>query len=387
MQVTFLSQPFVAGEQAGSVLCDLLLSGRYSSFTAVVAWAKASGLRRISEPLSEYRRAGGYASCFLGVDEGGASVEGLQLAVSLFDEVHVFHDPGSRTFHPKIYLFEEEACQAVIVGSSNLTRGGLYSNYEASVLVECDGASEDDGLFVTSVQGFIHHLANIGDSCRVLDDALLAALIAGNYGVKSERSRRDGNAGQGSGRDLFGSSVKNLLGAPTLPSGAPDDSADSDRSMTDPVVGELEAHEDGLPVSGVVGFWKELSQNDVSLTSSPGQMIVPIRFRSFFEPLTLQSGTLAGTQYERHMPLTFVDGEDVITVSDARAILYVPAPGHPRPNEELRFTFRDRAVLERLSRGDYLLFERANQGVVVTRFTAEQGSAHGLQGRFGPTAL
>lgn len=49
---------------------------------------------------------------------------------------------GQATFHPKIYCFVKGEEFSAIVGSSNLTNGGLSSNEEASVLIE--GTTEDD---------------------------------------------------------------------------------------------------------------------------------------------------------------------------------------------------------------------------------------------------
>lgn len=39
------------------------------------------------------------------------------------------------TFHPKIYAFQGEAGYTVVVGSANMTRGGLRGNHEASIVV------------------------------------------------------------------------------------------------------------------------------------------------------------------------------------------------------------------------------------------------------------
>lgn len=38
-------------------------------------------------------------------------------------------------FHPKIYLFKKNRETTGIVGSTNLTRGGLLSNFEVNVVI------------------------------------------------------------------------------------------------------------------------------------------------------------------------------------------------------------------------------------------------------------
>jgi HKD family nuclease len=45
-------------------------------------------------------------------------------------------NPADCTFHPKIYAFKFDKGSKVVVGSANLTAGGLSNNYEASVLID-----------------------------------------------------------------------------------------------------------------------------------------------------------------------------------------------------------------------------------------------------------
>ena len=46
----------------------------------------------------------------------------------------VFHNPLPHTFHPKLYLFKSDDHAEMVMGSGNLTEGGLYTNYEAGCL-------------------------------------------------------------------------------------------------------------------------------------------------------------------------------------------------------------------------------------------------------------
>jgi hypothetical protein len=85
------------------------------------AWAKRCGLSRVANSIQALRHRGGTAEAIIGIDEGGASLEGQQLAADLVEPVHVFHDPGPRTFHPKFYVAESAAEATVIVGSGQTT--------------------------------------------------------------------------------------------------------------------------------------------------------------------------------------------------------------------------------------------------------------------------
>ena len=61
-------------------------------------------------------------------------------------------------------------------------------------------------------------------------------------------------------------------------------------------------------------------------------------------------------QSAAYFTIRFTDGDFEKVVTTARAILYEPADYHPRKNDEVRFTFRDRPVFDRLSAGDVLVF-------------------------------
>src|SRR5690348_11934629 len=78
---------------------------------------------------------GGTARIILGIDEGGASIEGLRSAISDFDQATILHDT-SGTFHPKLYIVSCKTASVIVVGSGNMTRGGLFENYEAGVCLD-----------------------------------------------------------------------------------------------------------------------------------------------------------------------------------------------------------------------------------------------------------
>ncbi len=107
-------------------------------------------------------------------------------------------------------------------------------------------------------------------------------------------------------------------------------------------------------------FYKRLSGNDVDKKSSPGQIIIPIAFKEFFEPLSEPQRTQAGAmQSERYFNLLY-ENTGVI-VENARIIFYEPAPGHKRKNSELRFALRNRGIFGTFGQNDVLVFTQAPQ--------------------------
>lgn len=125
-----------------------LLSRQADKFDTVymaVAFAKSSGVSLLFDHLADYVSSGGIAEITIGVDHQGTSRQGLELLLESGAAVYVFHNPGFQTFHPKIYLFERTGYESIaFAGSSNLTRGGLYENFEFNVRLEHDLTSDED---------------------------------------------------------------------------------------------------------------------------------------------------------------------------------------------------------------------------------------------------
>jgi len=408
MNVNFLGQPTAGGYQVGTVTASLLSESWAKEFTAVTAWAKVSGLARIQDALRSFAARGGTSEIIVGIDEGGATVEGLQLALKLFDKVWVFHDPGARTFHPKLYVTRGAKKASVIVGSSNLTKGGLFTNFEASVRVDLEmQLSSSDRAFLADVDDYIKQLRTLNSNCLLLNDVLLAALQADpRYRLDSESSRASrlsGSAGSSASQPgLFGSAVRGLLNAPSVTTAArtrvraTDDSDDTDSVIApaSPAAGSSSATSPttstaaGGPMTGgatpgtPMKFWKALSYNDVDPHSSPGQIIIPIKFREFFEPLVIQIDRASrggSRQLQRHLPALYVDGRKRIQLPDTRAIVYEPAANHPRQNIELRFTLHNRDIAKTLRKDDILVFTKDAAGNV----TIKRRPAGTYSGRFG----
>lgn len=349
----------------------------------LVAWAKSSGLSRIAEAVSAHRDAGGQAEIVVGIDAQGGTWEGLELAIELFDVAYVFHDPGSPTFHPKVYLLDSADTALAWIGSGNLTRGGLFTNYEASIALKFDRSDPVDEEVRQQISAYIDWFKSQTPACQVLSATLLDDLRADprdlvqsererNKRSSSHRQRTAGSAG------VFGSPVSGLASARSAGPGAlPSDGEDEDSRVPQVApptpVRSARGRRSRSAVSprtaALPGFYKRLANNDVSTGSSPGQMIIPIRFLDFFPQLiTERDETATGgpRQMARETPAVFHDGGWTKSAF-ARVIYYEPARTHPRQNIDLRFTFRDREILSRLSADDYLVFEQDAFGLVITR--------------------
>jgi HKD family nuclease len=234
----FVGQPFVEDAQIGRVLRDALNDDRLTSLWIATAWAKRSGLSRIRSAVTEFTERGGASQVIVGIDEGGATREGLELCLELFQDSFVYHDPGTRTFHPKLYAVEGPDRAVIAIGSGNLTRGGLFTNYEAALVLEAAREDEADWRIRDDARAYFDRLLEGGDAIKPLDAGLIGLLEADGWVTSEARqnARRSAESRQRRQRQaLFGAAVGGLAGAPApeLPA-LPDEEEDEDSVLVPP---------------------------------------------------------------------------------------------------------------------------------------------------------
>lgn len=322
-------------------------SSKYDVFYIVSAYVKKSGVIRLAPFLKKFRDCGGRVCAVVGIDQKNTSQQGLALLLPLCDEIFVFHSESmTQTFHPKIYIFEKTDISALVfVGSNNLTAGGLYSNYEATGFFEYDlNDAHNKRDFAQWKLLFSSYSDTSSPCCKRLDADLLQSLIDEGYLSNEEV------VAAAIGRSVTRTGRTPIFG--------------NERFQPPPVVITPVSAQRTSEVSGIsavdIGFWKKLSSNDVSLTSSPGQIIIPIGFIGHFPTFPALTTTPSGaSQAELYFNVIFVDKDGVRTrIDKVRAIHYIPAPSHARQNQELRFTFRSRDVLIQLKEDDILEFKK-----------------------------
>lgn len=187
MDIRFIAQPFDTEENLGDFL-DRACGGDFDELHIAVAWAKRSGLGRVKEQLTTFRENGGRVHIILGVSEGGATKEGLELALEHADVAHVFHDPR-RTFHPKVYLATGAGHQSLLVGSSNLTAGGLGWNFETSLWVDWQGTEWSEPA--TAAWEWMEKLRSQDGTCQPLTEELIGQMLASrDLSISSELNAR-----------------------------------------------------------------------------------------------------------------------------------------------------------------------------------------------------
>ena len=147
--------------QLGNRLIELLESSKYDALNITVAFAKNSGVLRIKPSLDKFRKRGGKVNVYVGVDLGVTSYEALTALFLCTDSLSVIHSESSQTFHSKVYEFLGKHEMLLVVGSNNLTAGGLWTNFESSALIPIDMTKPDNSSIARTQAEYFSALASL----------------------------------------------------------------------------------------------------------------------------------------------------------------------------------------------------------------------------------
>ena len=155
-----------------------------------VAFLNESGLTILNDALVPVAAR---TTILAGIRNGITSAQGLRKSLQLGCSTYAV-DTGSRSvlFHPKIYLSRNDEEARLIVGSANLTLGGLNANIEASLILTVNLDDPDNSSFLAGVEskidGMIEEyrenvlpvlddllIQQLLDSGRVVDESIMAA--------------------------------------------------------------------------------------------------------------------------------------------------------------------------------------------------------------------
>jgi HKD family nuclease len=159
----------------GEVLSELIEGG--TDVRLAVAFVSMSGLKIIEDAVVSTLRAGAEIEFLVGMDtkatEAAALRHLLQISqaeprVSLYCLGSL---EGSSIYHPKVYLSRAEDAAQCLVGSSNLTRGGLATNIEVNIALSGTLTDEPIADLYTAYSALKFHPK------RVVPDEELVALF------------------------------------------------------------------------------------------------------------------------------------------------------------------------------------------------------------------
>jgi HKD family nuclease len=127
-----------------SVIADWCKKGagqKHYNLQMLSAFASGNGVTAITPLLDIFLADGNTVEIIVGVDRNGtdkAALKNLQSLAAAYEKqcsVHVFQAPSRQSiFHPKLYLLRTRSTVSCVIGSPNLTCGGLSSNFESMLL-------------------------------------------------------------------------------------------------------------------------------------------------------------------------------------------------------------------------------------------------------------
>ena len=119
-----------------------------------VAFARLSGFDEIKEALEKRIAAGMSATFVVGIDffqtDPTLILALLKLRKSARRpdgiKIYMGREAAEETLHPKVYMFRKSSATTAVVGSANMTWGGLVGNHEFSAVLEGKDVDWEDTL-------------------------------------------------------------------------------------------------------------------------------------------------------------------------------------------------------------------------------------------------
>ena len=191
VELKVLGQPYRDWPSGESFVSTALRDPGVTRLLVLTAWVRESGLRALVPGLQELSARGGRVDMIVGVDLKGTTRQGLELAKKHADRLYVVHDPAGRTFHPKLYLAVGDDRGYALIGSHNLTAGGLSFNYEGSLACVFDPRREPE--IAGGIDAYAAKILGDRSICRRVTADALRQLIAEKWlaDEATDRKHRD----------------------------------------------------------------------------------------------------------------------------------------------------------------------------------------------------
>jgi len=261
-----------------------------------VAFVSERGVEQIEAELKAHAA---YVTILVGIRNDITSYQGLVRLHSIGGELYTV-DTGSRmiVFHPKIYLVRGKSFARLVVGSANLTLGGLHNNIEVGMFLEFDMTNSADMTFINEIEAqfallpteYPNNIVKV-DAISVLDEMLASGRIVDEMAIPPPRPST--SAGENGVSDTVARiklKVNPLHRTPTKVT-----------SKKEPIVPKiLETTKADLlsPVSATVGLEFELVWESKPLERR--DLLIPKAARTHQAAMSLDKGLLSEDIDHRH---------------------------------------------------------------------------------------
>lgn len=161
-----------------------------------VAFMKYSGLKVIEQSLNNCLEKKSNVEIIAGLDFKTTDPQSIGFLLNIkkaFSNLHFFcfgdkqDNKTDIVFHPKIYLFNNKRETTSIVGSTNLTGGGLLSNFEVNAVIK-----EDKPLYFSQLEA-IYNSINFTPSIFEPDEEYLDGYsdVYSAFSKNEEKAKKD----------------------------------------------------------------------------------------------------------------------------------------------------------------------------------------------------
>lgn len=181
MKIIFLGQGLhPESEKAiGSAVIDSLKDSTFHKFTCFVAFATQDGINILGQYLKKPNTHLSEVNIYVGIDLHLTSEEALKSLLELEANTNIFYTVSPMVFHPKLYLFEAKDKCRVILGSSNFTTSGLFTNVESAILADFDKSDPDGVQFLSEINDYYRDLLSGKDpNLLKLDKEIIEKLVS-----------------------------------------------------------------------------------------------------------------------------------------------------------------------------------------------------------------
>ncbi len=192
MNIRLLGQGFEATskDSVGNQLLKFFSDKDFHTFTGISAFTSQAGVNGLSKHIATAKKHLNLITIVTGVDQKGTSQEALEALLNLNINAFVFYQPSFTIFHPKIYLFEGTDKSELIIGSSNLTSQGLFTNVEAALLVSIDNSVDADKKIIEELKEYFKGIFDFTDpNLKKLSKKIIADLVKAKV-VPTEEERK-----------------------------------------------------------------------------------------------------------------------------------------------------------------------------------------------------
>jgi HKD family nuclease len=158
----------------------------------IVAWARLNGVGLLLDTLGPDLKK---VQVIVGMAGSATSAEALAHLRRACQRVFLFHKHHLQTFHPKVYCFDDGGdppdAAMLLVGSSNVTGGGLFSNFEANIGLRLSpGSSDTDALTFRSMVDAFDDLVAAAFCEEITTDERIRELLEDRYLSTEARLKR-----------------------------------------------------------------------------------------------------------------------------------------------------------------------------------------------------